>query len=123
MLACCGANTPHQNLACPTTTVLSSFVLREQKKHELKKLVMVSVKPEDVLADHVELNVKGIFMPRGDLYRMMSSIVGKTVYGSKTFQVPVIFVCFLRVFDKLSANKCGVIICQIHLGFFFLGGG
>ncbi|CAN0431711.1 unnamed protein product, partial [Ectocarpus sp. 12 AP-2014] len=58
------------------------------KKHELKKLVMVSVKPEDVLADHVELNVKGIFMPRGDLYRMMSSIVGKTVYGSKTFQVP-----------------------------------
>lgn len=69
------------------------LLLREQKKHELKKLVMVSVKPEDVLADHVELNVKGIFMPRGDLYRMMSSIVGKTVYGSKTFQVPVIFVC------------------------------
>ena len=50
---------------------------------------MVSVEPEEVLADHVELNVKGIFMPRGDLYRMMSSIVGKTVYGSKTFQVPV----------------------------------
>jgi len=50
---------------------------------------MVSVEPGDVLADHVELNVKGIFMPRGDLYRMMSSIVGKTVYGSKTFQVPV----------------------------------
>lgn len=52
-------------------------------------LVMMSVEPEEVLADHVELNVKGIFMPRGDLYRMMSSIVGKTVYGSKTFQVPV----------------------------------
>lgn len=50
---------------------------------------MMSVEPDNVLADHVELNVKGIFMPRGDLYRMMSSIVGKTVYGSKTFQVPV----------------------------------
>lgn len=62
---------------------------REQKKHEMKKLVMESVEPEHVLADHVELNVKGIFMPRGDLYRMMGSIVGKTVYGSKTFQVPV----------------------------------
>ncbi|CAM9501112.1 unnamed protein product [Hapterophycus canaliculatus] len=49
---------------------------------------MESVEPEDVLADHVELNVKGIFMPRGDLYRMMGSIVGKTVYGSKTFRVP-----------------------------------
>lgn len=55
----------------------------------MKKLVMVSVKPEDVLADHVELCVKGVFMPRGDLYRMMSSIVGKTVYGSKMFAVPV----------------------------------
>lgn len=51
--------------------------------------MMVSVKPESVLADHVELYVKAMFMPRGDLYRMMSSIVGKTVYGSKTFPVPV----------------------------------
>lgn len=61
----------------------------EQKKHEKQTLVMMSVEPEEVLADHVELNVKGMFMPRGDLYRMMSSIVGKAVYGSKTFQVPV----------------------------------
>lgn len=69
----------------PITYVCNS----EQKKHEKQKLVMMSVEPEEVLADHVELNVKGVFMPRGDLYRMMSSIVGKTVYGSKTFQVPV----------------------------------
>lgn len=62
----------------------------KQKGHETKKLVMVSVKPENVLADHVELCVKGMFMSRGDLYRMMGSIVGKTVYGSKTFPVPVL---------------------------------
>lgn len=61
---------------------------------------MVSVEPEDVLADHVELYVRGMFMSRGDLYRMMSSIVGKTVYGSKTFPVPVLLYCYNKKMTK-----------------------
>ena len=52
-------------------------------------VTMGQVNPRDVQADHVELTIKGQFMPRGDLYRFLNSVNGQTAWGGKVFDVPV----------------------------------
>lgn len=51
--------------------------------------MMGQVRPEDVRADHVELTIKGVFVPRADLYRFLNAIEGETAYGGKMFDLPV----------------------------------
>lgn len=50
---------------------------------------MCQVRPEEVQADHVELTIKGMFVPRADLYRFLNAINGETAYGGKMFNLPV----------------------------------
>ena len=54
-----------------------------------QKITMCQVRPEEVQADHVELTIKGVFVPRADLYRFLNTINGETAYGGKVFNLPV----------------------------------
>ena len=54
-----------------------------------QKITMCQVRPEEVQADHVELTIKGMFVPRADLYRFLNAINGETAYGGKMFNLPV----------------------------------
>lgn len=54
-----------------------------------QKITMCQVRPEEVQADHVELTIKGVFVPRADLYRFLNAISGETAYGGKMFNLPV----------------------------------
>lgn len=52
-------------------------------------MTMGQANPRDVQADHVELTIKGQFVPRGDLYRFLNYANGQTAWGGKVFDVPV----------------------------------
>lgn len=54
-----------------------------------QRITMCQVRPEDVQADHVELTIKGMFVPRADLYRFLNAINGETAYSGKMFNLPV----------------------------------
>lgn len=85
---------------------------------------MGQVKPGDVRADHVELTIKGMFVPRADLYRFLNAIEGETAYGGKTFDVPVRTGC--AVLGGLAAQLHGclfegfVLLCTMSSRCFLL---